>query len=435
MKKTATIPSLLLVALAFCSCGTRKYIHGCEYPDLKENTRIESGTKNIEVTKPKQTFDNGYLILSDVQRGIVDGNNQMAFELFKKTASFDSRVVSPLSVSYLLGMLVNGTDGTTRQEILRMMGCENVSIGDLNDFFKMLLGKSGTLDKSTTLNIANYIAVNKAYHLKERFVNTVSMCYEAGVENLDFTKSSTTTRINNWCKKNTNGMIPSIIDSVDPAAISYVMNSVFFNGVWKDKFNKKETTSENFYATTKDVEKVKMMHRNGECQYYANENFAAIDLPYCNGTYQMTVLLPSESKSVDDVLSGLDAKSFAGLKEKMGNYIVDIKLPKFTTEMELSLNDAISQLGAPSIFSPNTADFSSFTETPAYVSKMLQKAKIEVSEEGTKAAAVTSTIMVATSYNPDEPQHVTFHANRPFLYLLTEQASGTIYFIGQFMGK
>lgn len=433
-KNIATIPSLLM-AMAFCSCGTGKKIHGCEYPDLKNNSKIESGMSNLEANKPNQTFDDNYLILSDAQHNIVEGNNQMAFELFKKTATADSRVISPLSVSYLLGMLANGAEGTTRQEILKTMRCENSSIGDLNDFFKMLLSKSGTLDKTTTLNIANYIAVNKEYQLKERFTNTVSICYEAGVENLDFTKSSTTTHINKWCKKNTNGMIPTIIDSVGPAAISYIMNSVFFNGTWKNKFDKNGTKPENFYITTKDVEKVQMMHSNTECQYYANENFTAVDLPYGNGTYQMTVLLPNNGKSIDDILSGLDTKKLAELKEGMSNYMVDIKMPKFTTEMELLLNDAISQLGAPSIFNPNTADFSSFTDSRAYVSKLLQKAKIEVSEEGTKAAAVTSAIMMTASLNPDEPQHVTFHANRPFLYMITEQTSGAIYFIGQFMGK
>ncbi len=114
--------------------------------------------------------------------------------------------------------------------------------------------------------------------------------------------------------------------------------------------------------------------------------------------------------------------------------MVNLKLPKFTTEMDLSLNQIISKLGAPSIFQPGTADFSRFANGSFYVSKMLQKAKIEVSERGTKAAAVTAAVML-TSLGPHEMKRVEFHANRPFVYFITERNSGAILFMGQFLGE
>lgn len=148
----------------------------------------------------------------------------------------------------------------------------------------------------------------------------------------------------------------------------------------------------------------------------------------------MTVLLPKAGKSISEVMKEMDADKLQKLSNGMDRCQVDLKFPKFTTEMDLSLNQIISKLGAPSIFQPGTADFSRFANGSFYVSKMLQKAKIEVSERGTKAAAVTAAVML-TSLGPNEMKRVEFHANRPFVYFITERNSGAILFMGQFLGE
>ena len=147
----------------------------------------------------------------------------------------------------------------------------------------------------------------------------------------------------------------------------------------------------------------------------------------------MTVLLPNEGKSIDDMMRVVNAKEIANLGRKMENCKVDLKLPKFTTEVEQPLNEVIAGLGAPTMFKPG-ADFSKLADGNMFVSKMFQKAKIEVSEEGTKAAAATAAIMTMSAYEP-EPRQVEFHADRPFVYLISESDSGAIYFIGQFTGS
>ena len=143
----------------------------------------------------------------------------------------------------------------------------------------------------------------------------------------------------------------------------------------------------------------------------------------------MTVLLPKAGKSISEVMKEMDADKLQKLSNDMDRCQVDLKFPKFTTEMDLSLNQIISKLGAPSIFQPGTADFSRFANGSFYVSKMLQKAKIEVSERGTKAA------VMLTSLGPHEMKRVEFHANRPFVYFITERNSGAILFMGQFLGE
>ena len=416
LKKAALISiSTMMIA----SCNTQK-ANSSNGPALKADDM--------------ETIEREALILTDNQRKMVNQNNTFALNLFKEVSGMDSRIISPLSISYLMGMLANGADGQTRSEILKTLGWKDASVEDINALCKLIMEKAGKLDPATTINIANYIAVNNQHKLKKDFAQTVSDNYKAGVDNLDFTSPNTTKRINSWCKKQTDGMIPEIIDKVEPSAIAYIMNAIYFNGTWKEPFEKKLTKEERFQGYTRDIKKVQMMHNNEEYMYTANDTYAAINLPYGNQTYQMTILLPNADKSIQDVLAKLDAKELENLRSGMSKYSVDLKLPRFTTELSLPLNDIISKLGAPSMFNGSGADFSHFANGDLFISQMFQKAKIEVTEEGTKAAAVTAAVMMATCvYN--EPRRAQFHANRPFVYIISESNTGAIFFMGQFTGE
>lgn len=365
---------------------------------------------------------------------LVSMNNEFALKLFRETAGLESQVVSPLSITYLIGMLANGADGKTLDEIRSVLGWEGVPVEDINTFCRNMIENSGKLDPSTTINIADYIAVNKEYKLKTDFTESIQENYKAGIESLDFSSSKTLGHINSWCRKQTDGMIPGILDEVDPGAVAYIMNAIYFNGSWADKFSKKKTAIANFKGYTRDIKKVDMMHRNGKYEYTSNETYSAVRIPYGDGTFSMLVLLPNEGKSIDDILDKVDAQSVSLMGRSMGEYLVDLKLPKFTTEVEIPLNEIVSSLGAPSMFVASDADFSRMADGDIFISKMLQKAKIEVSEEGTKAAAVTAAVMVGTSLEPYEPQRVDFHADHPFIYIISESYTGAIYFIGQFAG-
>lgn len=375
------------------------------------------------------------LSLSEEQRNFIQRNNDFALNLFRQTSRFDSKVISPLSVSFLMGILANAADGITYQEILKTLGAGEFSAGDINQISQFIIEKAGSLDPATKLNIANYIAVNKAFKLKDSFIKTVEHFYNAKTESLDFSSPQTLKRINSWCKKQTDKMIPKIIDNVEPNAVSYLMNAIYFNGSWSDKFNKKETHEENFRGYTRNIQRVEMMHRNDKYRYFSNDAYAAVDLPYGNGTYTMTVILPNTDKSTEDILKEINAKTLTDLSNNMENCIVDLKLPQFSTETDLPLNDIITKLGASSMFSAGNANFKKFSDGNFFISKMFQKAKIEVSEEGTKAAAVTAAVMVAMSLQPVEPRRVEFHANRPFIYFIREVNSGAIFFMGQYCGN
>ncbi len=366
---------------------------------------------------------------------MVAKNNEFAWSLFKKVSQQDSKVVSPVSITYLMGMLANGSDGETRSEILNTLGWEETTVEDINAFCKAMMANAAKADPSTELRIANYIAVNKNETLKKDFVKGVETNFDAGVEKLDFSSAKALETINGWCKKHTDGMIPQIIDQVEPTAMSYLLNAIFFNGAWADKFNKDRTQTENFRGYTRNIQQVKMMHRKANYEYVSNDLCAVLSLPYGNGSYQMNIVLPNEDKSIADVFKGMDVDSLQTLTRQTEECKVDVKLPRFTTETKLSLNEIISALGASSIFSPGKADFSKMAEGSFYVSKMLQKAKIEVTEEGTKAAAVTAAMVMRCAAPGPEPKSVNFHCDRPFLYLITESHTGAILFMGQYTGN
>ena len=396
----------------------------------------ENGNANWSVN---EEVDESFLILSDAQHEMVNNNNSFAFSLYNKTMGMNSRVVSPLSVTYLMSMLANGADGETQQQILATLGwagegIQQPSLQDINDYSRMLIEKTARLDKAVTVEIANYVAVNKEFKLNSKFQKSVERDYKAGVESLNFTSPSTLKRINDWCNDRTHGMIPSIINELDPDAVSYLMNAIYFNGTWKDKFSKEETKQEMFRGYTRDIQYVDMMHRHSEYFYADGDGYSAVSIPYGNGAFRMTVILPSEGSFLRDVMASMDGGKFQELQRSMEKCNVDLKIPRFTTEVDLPLNDIISALGAPLIFSPQ-ADFSQFARGDFYVSKMFQKAKIEVSEEGTKAAAVTAAIMMMSAMRPEKKRNVVFHADSPFAYIISENSTGSIYFMGQYTGK
>ena len=423
MKKTFNnIALTATVLLALSACSSTKKIS-----DNKSNDIVSMTTE--------EEIDPEFMVLSDAQYDLVKRNNNFALTLFSEMKGVGSNVVSPMSVTYLMAMLANGAEASTREEIMDAIGAKDFDIDEMNAFYAYLIRRAKTADKQTTLNIANYIALNKEFKLKKKFASTIADRYQGAVESLDFTNPESTKRINGWCSEHTNNMIPTIIDQVEPSAVAYILNAIYFNGTWTDKFDKNNTKKEQFNGYTRDIMYVDMMHRNAKYYYTSNDVYSAVTLPYGSGAYSMTVILPNEGKFITDLTKTLNADTIASLRRNMEECLVDLKLPRFTTEMKLPLKGIVAKLGAPSMFDATRADFSSFANGNVYVSEMLQKAKIEVSEEGTKAAAVTMGMVKLTSMRPQEPRRVDFHCDRPFVYMIQDNYTGAILFMGQFTGK
>lgn len=367
--------------------------------------------------------------LTDGERQLIASNNDFAFNLFRKARGEESKVLSPLSITYALGMLNNGADGQTQQEINQTLGFGEAGADAINAFCQKMLKDGETLDEKTKSIIANTIFVNEGlgYSLQDDFIQKANDYYNAQPQNRDFKDGETMDVINQWASDHTEGMIPKVLneDTFKPEAVSYLLNALYFKGTWSNPFVAAETKDESFGGG----DAVPMMHKTGaEFEYTENDLYQAINLPYGNGAYRMSIFLPREDKTVDDVLDALNGSNW----QVNGSFHeVDLKLPRFETETNQDLVDIMSALGMPTAFTYD-ADFPYFCNVPVFIGQMFQVAKIKLDEEGTEAAAVTVIGMVETA-EPDEP--VNFHATRPFLYVISEQSTGTIFFIGQYLGK
>lgn len=413
MKKTNQVLALALACtMSACSTATK--------------------TSSENISTDNENIDGSYLIMSDEQRSTVGGYNEFALNLFRTQTGMDTKVFSPLSVSFLMGMLANGTDGNTLKEIINTIASNGGSLNDINETCRILLNGIAKEDKSCLVKIANAIVTNKNISLNKEYVANMDKWYDADITSQDFSSKKTVNNINKWCDKHTDGMIPQIINELDPSAVSVLLNAIYFNGTWETPFDAEETKLERFQGYTRDIKKVKTMHQEDEFPYAKKDNFAAVTMPYKGRKYAMTLLLPDNECSIEEMMKGFNSKEFDNLTSSMERCKVDLKLPKFSVETSLSLNSSLEKLGVKKMFAPG-ADFNKMSDNDVYVSQMLQKAKIEVTEEGTKAAAVTMAMVALTALQP-EVKHVTFHANRPFVYIISDTTNGAIYFIGQFTG-
>ena len=397
--------------------------------------RKEDKTVPADELIPRKDF-----VLTKAQSEFIKANNGFALDLFREVAQSEngrSLLISPLSVTIEFGMVNNGAVGQTQQEIYETLGYKESSVEGLNAFCQTMMQQSAAVDPSTTLEIANAAVVNKMFPgLKDSFTETVKSVYDAEVIYKDFGKDDIKKLVNDWCKEKTHGMIPELLTQpVKASEYAHFLNAVYFKGIWSSKFRKDDTQKESFNCEDGSMTTVKMMHQTDTFDYGGIAGLcSAINLPYGNQAYRMTLLLPNEGTTLAQLTEALDADAWNSLH--MSGVEVDVKIPSFETEYFVSLKEILPKMGIQQAFT-GAADFSAMSSTPNLcVGDVLHKARIKVDEEGSEAAAVTDIVLVyGTAYPGHDPQYFEFHADRPFLYVITEVSSGAIYFIGQFTGK
>ena len=369
------------------------------------------------------------------QGKMPDNNNDFACKLFRtiNKQKKGSTIVSPISVSYVLGMLNEGADGETRRQITDVLGLGD-SVQEINEYFKKMMGDAQSVDPSVKLKNANCIYCKLGMSINPKYKADMQNYYDANVETINFNSSNIVNKINSWSKAHTDGMIPKLLkkDELKPRAVMYLLNAIYFKATWTDQFDHWNTRDLDFITLDGKTVKRKMMHRHGMAVYGKNDLCKMLCLPYGNKAYSMVVLLPNEGKTTDDIIRDLSAQKLKQWKSQMRTEEVDVLMPRFTTESETRLKDILSSMGMPRAFKRDTAEFPNMIQKPKvalYVSMMKQKAKIEVNEEGTKAAAVTVAemdISIGMHY------YEYFYATRPFVYYIMENSTGTIYFMGTY---
>ncbi|MBO7541631.1 MAG: serpin family protein, partial [Bacteroidales bacterium] len=343
-------------------------------------------------------------------------------------------IYSPLSITYVLSMVNDAAEGTTEQELEQVLGFRQGGIQAANGFCKTLIDSLPKIDTSVQLNIANAIFVNKNYKLKATFKRDLRYYYDALAESHDFASPKTLQRINGWCNEKTNGMIPSILNELNSEAVSYLLNAIYFKAGWSEPFEESSTKEQKF-ATANGPVTIPLMHQTYAYKYMKNNTFAAVDIPYGNEQWSMTVLLPHKGKTPDNVIEFL-AKNGMSFAKSLEWNTVDLKLPRFETESTTEdLIGTLKNMGINRVFG-NSAEIPNMCDSAVYISNMLQKARIKVDESGSEAAAVTVVWFAELSVGEEEPEPpIIFHANRPFVYMIREASTGVILFVGKFTGK
>lgn len=370
------------------------------------------------------------LELTQSNRQVVVANNAFAFEFFSDVYETENTeinyMVSPLSLSLALGMAYNGSATTTADAFKNVMHFEGLSSEEINAFYQRLIAYLASNSNGSVMEIANSIWIEKTFSVKQNFINVNQTYFNAEVQSLNFSNPTSVDVINNWVSGKTHQKIPTIINSISPSEKLFLINALYFNAKWKYAFKPENTSPQPFYTTTNEFVGAQMMQQTAKVNYLQTATFSAIELPYVHDKFSMVVLLPNEGFGLDAIKSQLNITNWNQWLSQFQLQDVIIQIPKFKYPYENLLNDELMDLGLGIAFT-DAADFSGISDISLAISKVIQKTYIDVNEEGTEAAAVTS-IGIGTTSVPIIP---IFNANKPFLYIIKENTSGAICFMGK----
>ena len=414
-KVVLTLLSILLVCsivLNLTGCATK-----VQAADLMEGVKAN--------TVPGKAADDAF----------AQSQMRLAVDLFQSSVleSKDENVlISPLSIQLALAMTANGADGNTKAEMEALLGGE-ISLEDLNEYLYSYVNNLPSAEKYK-LQIANSIWFRDdegRLQVEKGFLQKNADYYGAQAYKAVF-DDQTLKDINNWVKDHTDGMIDSILDQIDEDAVMYLINALVFDAEWQHVYDKSDVYKGKFTNIGGTEKQVDMMHSE-ETVYLQDENAIGFMKPYSGSKYNFAVLLPNEGVDIYEYIAGLTGESLMETLSTPQLGMVMATLPKFSYEYELTMNDVLKELGMPSAFSGDTADFSKMAHSSRgniYIGDVLHKTFISVDELGTKAGAVTKVEMNDESAPMSE---WVVNLNRPFVYMIIDNETNLPVFIGTVM--
>ena len=377
--------------------------------------------------------ENKIIDLDEKSAQLIEADNAFGLEIFQKIreASDDENImISPLSISVAFAMAYNGADSDTKTEMEKAMKLNGLTTEQINNSYKMLIDGLQSLDENVIFEIANAIFYADGFSVKPDFLNINKSVYDAETEKLNFGSPLAVQTINDWVTEKTHDKIKNIIKELNPLDRMVLLNAIYFNGIWTNKFDEKGTHLLGFTKTDGTNVDVPMMKKEEKLDYTSNNLFSAIKMPYGNGQYNMIVILPANGKNSQDMINELTTANWKNWFESFDpKDPVVVTMPRFKFAFETKLNIVLAQMGMEKAFQPNIADFSKLSAEDLYISSAIHKSFIDVNENGTEAAAVTSITFTTTSAG-NEPPKTYFTVNKPFVFAITEKDTGAILFIG-----
>jgi serine protease inhibitor len=374
--------------------------------------------------------------LSSSEEALIEADNSFGLKLFKEINAemVDSNVfISPLSISMALGMTYNGSVGSTEEAMRTTLEFGNLSMNEINESYKSLIELLSGIDSDVEFNIANSIWYRDDWTFEEDFLERCRDYFDARVRALDFSQNEAAKdTMNNWVDENTNGKIEEIVDYVDPMySVMFLINAIYFNGIWTYQFNEEDTEDDIFHLPGGGTEDCKMMEVLSEFKCFSDSSVQAIDIPYGNGNYSMTVILPYYGGDIDQLIAGLTESQWNEWMNNFAEDSVNLFFPKLKLEYKTDsiLKAVLKDMGMEIAFNSEEADFTGmYGPGGIWIGRIIHKTFLEVDEEGTEAAAATAVAMTMGMGGGGYP---TIRIDRPFLFAIRENHSGTILFIGK----
>jgi serpin B len=415
--KKRKVALVTLVILLVFSIGSTVYVYLSPQSQINDVYALSDEKANI------------------VDKGLVSSNTKFAFNIFKELSIEDKNMnifISPLSISIALSMTYNGAEGATKDAMARALQLGNMSLEELNEGYLNLIDSLENADKQVQLGIADSIWIRDSFEplVNQDFTQRIKEYFESEVFSRDFGNLQTIDEINAWISNKTNGKIDKMVDEIDPELVMFLINAIFFKGEWVTSFNESATKEVDFFPSDGSTLKVDMMSTKGNFSYYEGEDFKAARFPYGRDKIAMYVFLPNRDVSLDSFVESLSKESWEnymdGFKLVEG---LEVKFPKFKLGYGVKrLNDVLDKLGMGIAFDPFNANFRGIASADLFIDYVDHKAVIEVNEKGTVAAAATNVGIGVTSIPTIKP---TFIVDRPFFFVIRDDRSGTILFMGK----
>jgi serpin B len=380
---------------------------------------------------PLQKVNNEEFELTAIDKKVVAANNTFGLNLLQTIYEIDPQAnvfISPMSISLALGMTLNGAQDQTFEAMRQTLDWQDLDTTQINESYRNLIDILLNLDKEVVLELANSIWCRQEFQVLPSFIEVNRRYFDAEVSALNFDDPSAVETINSWISDKTHGRINDVLDSIDPFVVMYLINAIYFKGMWTYAFDPAHTNQDIFYAPAGALQ-IPMMNHTAKHGYYATEDFQAVDINYGNGDFSMTIILPTAPKTISDLMADINADNLRQWLNSFKSDSVTVFLPKFKLEYKILLNDPLSTLGMGIAFS-DAADFRRISPTgDLYISRVIHQSFLDVNEEGTEAAAVTVVEVSLTSIGGGTRPHV-IRLDHPFLFFIREKTSQSILFSG-----
>ncbi|MEO0083171.1 MAG: serpin family protein [candidate division WOR-3 bacterium] len=365
---------------------------------------------------------------------LTDANNAFGFKLFSALISQDeikNISISPASITIALAMTYNGADLATKDSMAQTLNITNLSLNEFNQANYTLRNLLTNKKRKALVKIANSLWADRTIKFKKEFIATNKKYYNAQLTELNFSDPKSAKIINNWVSKATDNKIQKIIEDIGEDVVAFIINAIYFKGIWHNKFDKNQTTEQPFYTIDGKEKKQPMMKQKGTYNYLETDKFQAVSLPYTNHEMSLYIFLPKETSEIKQFLSHLNFENWQKWLSEFRLHKGTIAIPKFKLEYEKSLKEALSTIGMAIAFDDNRANFSKMASTQVkgniFIGDVKHKTYIEVNEEGTEAAAVTVVQIEVKAAPIDE---FTMIVDHPFFYAIVDNQTNAVLFMG-----